>query len=164
MSLYIDRNLPRKATLVQFDGADLRTFKVETDTLGRSKRNRGALSGWQCRRVIEFVESNLASTIRIKDLADIVRLSESYFATAFKATFGQAPHQYVIERRMEQAKRLLLETDLPLSHVAIDCGLADQAHLCTLFRKAFGFTPKIWRKTGEQQAERATGGVSLRTR
>ena len=109
-------------------------------------RNRGTLAPWQIRRVIDFIDDNLSTTIRIDDLAGLVRLSSSYFATAFKAVFGQAPHQYIIARRVDHARHLLLNTSIPLCEIAIDCGLVDQAHLCTLFRKKLGTTPSSLRK------------------
>lgn len=109
-------------------------------------RNRGTLAPWQIRRVVDFIDDNLSNTIRIDDLAGLVRLSTSYFATAFKAMFGQAPHQYIIARRVDHARHLLLNTSLPLCEIAIDCGLVDQAHLCTLFRKKLGTTPSSLRK------------------
>ncbi len=109
-------------------------------------RNRGTLAPWQIRRVVDFIDDNLSTTIRIDELANLVRLSSSYFATAFKAVFGQAPHQYIIARRVDHARHLLLTTSLPLCEIAIDCGLVDQAHLCTLFRKRLGMTPSSLRR------------------
>ena len=111
-------------------------------------RNRGTLAPWQRKRVVEFIDGNLASDIRVDDLARIARLSSSHFAAVFKAAFNQSPYQYVLKCRMRLAKELLRLTDLSLCDIALDCGLADQAHLCRLFRRHFGLTPKNWRTAG----------------
>jgi len=106
----------------------------------------GGLAGWQIRRVIAFVEQRLSTTIRVDDLSAIAQLSVSYFARAFKKTFGEAPHAYIVRRRVARARHLMLTTDTPLCEVAVAAGLADQAHLCRLFRKVTGMSPAAWRR------------------
>jgi AraC-like DNA-binding protein len=104
------------------------------------------LAGWQKRRVIAFIEQQLSTTIRVEDLSAIAQLSVSYFARAFKKTFGEAPHAYIVGRRVARARYLMLTTDTPLCEVAVAAGLADQAHLCRLFRKVTGTSPAAWRR------------------
>jgi transcriptional regulator GlxA family with amidase domain len=99
------------------------------------------LAPWQFRRVIEFVEANLASTIRIEDLAGVVRLSVSYFSRAFRADFGESPYAYVVRRRIERAQEMMLLTDAPLASIAVALGLADQSHLTRLFHRVVSVSP-----------------------
>jgi len=107
---------------------------------------QGGLAPWQMLRVTRHVEENLADRLSIGALASLARLSNTYFARAFKTSLGCTPHSYIIERRVEQAKRILLESDAPLSQIALDCGMADQAHLSRLFRRLVGETPSVWRR------------------
>lgn len=107
---------------------------------------RGGLAPWQIRKVTSHVEANLDRTIRNADLAALVRLNASHFGRAFHVSFGEPPHEYVIRRRVERAQGLMLSTDAPLSEIALDCGLADQAHLSRLFRRIVGETPRAWRR------------------
>lgn len=107
---------------------------------------RGGLSPWQIRKVTAHVEANLERPIRNEDLATIVRLNPSHFGRAFRNSFGEPPHEYVIRRRVERAQGLMLSTDAPLSAIALDCGLADQAHLSRLFRRIVGESPRAWRR------------------
>lgn len=107
---------------------------------------RGGLSPWQIRKVTSHVEANLDQPIRNEDLAMIVRLNPSHFGRAFRNSFGEPPHEYVIRRRVERAQGLMLSTDAPLSEIALDCGMADQAHLSRLFRRVVGETPRAWRR------------------
>jgi len=107
---------------------------------------RGGLSPWQIRKVTSHVEAHLDRTIRNDDLATLVRLNPSHFGRAFRNSFGEPPHEYVIRRRVERAQGLMLSSDAPLSEIALDCGLADQAHLSRLFRRVVGETPRAWRR------------------
>jgi AraC family transcriptional regulator len=59
---------------------------------------------------------------------------------------GQAPHQYLMQRRVEQAKRRLGETNTGIAEIAIACGFANQEHLSRLFKRACGTTPAAYRK------------------
>jgi len=106
----------------------------------------GGLAPWQLRRVMHFVDGNLSEKIGPQDLATLTRLSASHFARAFRATVGEAPHAYLIRRRIARAKELMLETNRPLAHIALDCGLADQAHMTRLFSRMVGVSPGAWRR------------------
>jgi AraC family transcriptional regulator len=107
---------------------------------------RGGLSPWQIRKVTSHVEAHLDRPIRNEDLATLVRLNPSHFGRAFRNSFGEPPHEYVIRRRVERAQGLMLSTDAPLSEIALDCGMADQAHLSRLFRRIVGESPRAWRR------------------
>lgn len=107
---------------------------------------RGGLAPWQRRKVVEFVEENLGSAIRIEELARLARLHTSHFTRAFRATFQDSPYNYIIGRRLARAKQMMLETNEPLSFIALECGMSDQAHFSNLFRKFFNTTPNAWRR------------------
>jgi AraC family transcriptional regulator len=107
---------------------------------------RQGLAPWQVRRVLAHIDANLDKSIRNKDLADIARRSEFHFNVAFRLSVGDSPHEYIIRRRMERAQGLMLSTDAPLSQIASECGLADQAHFTRLFRRVVGETPAAWRR------------------
>jgi AraC family transcriptional regulator len=118
----------------------------------------GGLAPWQAARVKRYVEDNMSRTIAIDELAELARLSSSYFSAAFKTSFGLSPHSYIIAQRVERAKQLMLSTDAPLCEIALDCGLADQAHLSRIFRRATGTTPSAWRRFGKRPATRREAG------
>ena len=104
------------------------------------------LTAWQRRRVLEHIESNLATSMRNRELAALVEYSEFHFNVAFRNSLGTSPHEFLIRRRIERAQQLMLSTDMPLCDIAAECGLADQAHLSRLFRKVVGETPAAWRR------------------
>jgi AraC family transcriptional regulator len=112
----------------------------------KEEQVRGGLSPWQIRKVTSHVEANLDRPIRNEELATLVRLNASHFGRAFRNSFGEPPHEYVIRRRVERAQGLMLSTDASLSDIALDCGLADQSHLTRLFRRIVGESPRAWRR------------------
>lgn len=106
----------------------------------------GGLAPWQARKVAAYVAANLDRRIVNDDLAAIARLTTCHFARAFRNSFGVPPHEYVIQRRIERAKALMLSTSAPLSAIALECGLADQGHFSRLFLKVVGENPRSWRR------------------
>lgn len=107
---------------------------------------RGGLAPWQIRKVASYVEAHLGRSIRNEDLAALVRLNPSHFGRAFRNSFGEPPHEYVMRRRVERAQGLMLSTGASLADIALDCGLADQSHLTRLFRRIVGESPRAWRR------------------
>ncbi|MBD9508123.1 helix-turn-helix transcriptional regulator [Ensifer sp. ENS07] len=104
------------------------------------------MARWQVKRVVDHVRENIDTTIRCEDLANLCRLSVSHFSKVFRQTFDTSPHAYVLEMRIEHAKRLLMETDEPLALIALACGLSDQSHFSRSFRHQTGETPRAWRR------------------
>ena len=111
-----------------------------------SKPIRGGLASWQIRRVTEHIEAGLAAKVRIKDLAGLIEVSSSHFSRAFKQSFAHTPHRYVMRRRVERAKTLMLATKTSLGRIAADCGFADQSHFNRYFRRLVGENPNSWRR------------------
>jgi AraC family transcriptional regulator len=107
---------------------------------------RGGLAPWQVRSVTTYIDANLSASLSCEALARLARLSVSYFARAFKCTFGCSPHVFLMRRRMERAQGLMLKTNAPLAQIALDCGFADQAHLSRLFLQFTGERPASWRR------------------
>lgn len=107
----------------------------------------GRLAPWQLRRAVRFIDDNIARQFQIRELAAAVRLSPSYFSHAFRDSFGRSAKAYVIERRIERAKRLMVETEDSLVTIAKACGFADQAHLSRTFHLLVGDRPSNWRRS-----------------
>lgn len=107
----------------------------------------GGLANWQARRSLTYIEANLASKIKLDDLANLVGLSRSHFSRAFKHSLGLAPIEYISVRRVERAKEMLSSTRERLAEVALACGFADQAHFNKRFRDLVGVSPGRWRRS-----------------
>jgi AraC family transcriptional regulator len=100
----------------------------------------------QLERVIDYMKANLTQDLSILDLATLTGMSESHFSRSFKRSVGIAPHQYLMQQRVERAKQLLKRQAISISDIALDCGFANQTHLTKVFRQMTGVTPKAYQK------------------
>lgn len=98
--------------------------------------------------VRDYIEANLQNDIGLEDLAALVNLSPHYFSEAFRQSFGTPPYRYVLQRRVERAKALLLEGNLSTAKIAIAVGFSSQAQLTVNFRRLAGTTPGRFRREG----------------
>ena len=122
------------------------TLEAGGEGPARAEPVRGGLAPWQIRRMTTYIETHLDETIRNTDLAALVRLSPFYFCRAFRESFADSPHSYIMRRRVERAQGLMVTTNIPLAQIAGNCGIADQAHFNRLFRRFVGETPGTWRR------------------
>lgn len=102
---------------------------------------RQTLSKPQVRRLIEYVEANLDGELSLEQLADVAGMSIPHLTTLFRRTMGQSVHAYVMERRVQRARALLLERRLTIAQVALETGFAHQSHLARWMRRLLGVTP-----------------------
>lgn len=107
----------------------------------------GGLSPLQIRRLEDYVEEHLHGQIRLEDLAELLGLGVWTFNRRFRQAFDCSAYAFVIEKRMERAKRLLRQGDLAVKQVAASCGFSDQAHLTRMFRSRLSVTPAQFRKS-----------------
>jgi AraC family transcriptional regulator len=112
---------------------------------------RGRLLAWQVRKVRDYIDSHITGPVLVADLCALIQRSEAHFSRAFKRTFGESPHAFLVRRRVELAAQYMLNTDASLSDIALQCGFTDQAHLCKHFRQATEQTPAVWRRAHRSQ-------------
>jgi AraC family transcriptional regulator len=111
-----------------------------------SMSRQGGLAAWQERRAKEMLIANLDGAIALTEIARECRLSVSHFSRAFRQSMGDAPHRWLLNRRVEFAKDLLLDRKPSLSEVALSCGFADQSHFTRVFTRRAGVSPGAWRR------------------
>ena len=96
-------------------------------------------------RVMAHVEGHLAEPLQVERLADIAEMSRGHFVRQFSAAVGQAPSEWVLERRLERIERLLLATDMSVGAIAGATGFADGNYLAKAFRRRRGMAPLEYR-------------------
>jgi AraC family transcriptional regulator len=106
----------------------------------------GGLTPWQIRHITDAVEADPSANHTISGLAQQCGLSSSHFARAFKETTGLAPHQWLTRKRIEHARRLLAQTSMGLSDIALACGFVDQSHFSRVFARQEKHSPGRWRR------------------
>jgi AraC family transcriptional regulator len=98
------------------------------------------------RRAVELVEARLADDLGLTDLAAAAGLTPLAFSKAFKRAAGVSPYRYVLQRRVEVAKCLLRETDLPVIEVGARVGFENPQHFARVFRRFAGTSPRTFRR------------------
>jgi AraC-like DNA-binding protein len=116
------------------------------DGLGSEISVSTGLAPWQLRRAYGFIDAHLSGDPSVFDLARECRLSASHFARAFRQSTGLAPHRWIMKRRIERAKELLLEGELDLVQIALTSGFFDQSHFTRTFGRSEGHSPGKWRR------------------
>ncbi|MDJ0779230.1 MAG: GlxA family transcriptional regulator [Gammaproteobacteria bacterium] len=99
-------------------------------------------------RVVHLMERNLRSPLGISQLAAAVGLSERSLLRRFRATLGIGPRQYYRALRLDAGRRLLDNSDLSVTEIAIACGFDSRGSFTRAFRQVFGIPPSAQRPAG----------------
>jgi AraC family transcriptional regulator len=108
---------------------------------------REGLNRIQISRALEFMQARIDQRLTLAEVAAATGLSETHFARQFKRALGIAPHQKLMNLRVERAKEMLLWGDRAIVEIALACGFAHQEHLTRVFRRTVGSTPAVFRRS-----------------
>jgi AraC-like DNA-binding protein len=97
-------------------------------------------------RARDYAAACYAQPLALDDLARVAALSPNHLLRTFRAAFGQTPHQYLTRLRLAHARRLVAETDLPVTDVCLAVGFESLGSFSTLFRREFGLAPSHLRQ------------------
>ena len=111
---------------------------------------QGGMAPHRLRKATSLIEEHLLSEqegrVALRSVAREVGMSYFHFSRAFKQSMGMTPTNYIAERKIERAKKLMQETDSPISEIALRSGFSSQSHFTTCFRRLAGVTPRTFRK------------------
>jgi len=96
-------------------------------------------------RARDLIDARYHSRLDVRALARAAHMSPAHFSRAFRATFGETPHQYLLTRRLERAAELLRNTDWPVLRICLAVGLRSVGSFTTSFTRAFGASPTAYR-------------------
>jgi AraC family transcriptional regulator len=116
------------------------------------ENTRGRLAPKTAARVIEFIETHLDQRLTLTELAALAGLSVPHFKVLFRETLGVPVHRYVVQRRVERARALLLQGRLAASRIALETGFAHQSHMAHWMGRLLGVTPRQLRFSSEGDA------------
>ncbi|MBD2099770.1 AraC family transcriptional regulator [Leptolyngbya sp. FACHB-261] len=100
------------------------------------------LTHTQLQQAVDYIHTHLNRDLSLAELASVINISPTYFASLFKRATGISPHQYVIQQRVKRAKAMLMKTDLTIADIALQVGFSSQSHLTQQFKRLTGMTPK----------------------
>lgn len=94
-----------------------------------------------------FIMKNYNRNIQLKDVANHVFLSPNYFHKLFTQVTGVTPHQYIINQKINAAKKMLLESDTTITDIVINCGFSSQSYFNAIFKREVKITPNDYRRS-----------------
>ncbi|MBQ9132663.1 MAG: helix-turn-helix transcriptional regulator, partial [Clostridia bacterium] len=96
-------------------------------------------------RVLRFIDENYSREIRLSELAELMKISPMYFSNLFKQVFHISPKQYVLQKRLNEGQRLLLESDLSIKEIAYSVGFENENYFSEFFTSKVGVSPRKFR-------------------
>ena len=120
----------------------LRRYSVKKSLV---KEYKGGLTPSQLKTVVAYIQAHLDRELNLSILANLIHISPHYFATLFKQSTGRSPCKYITQRRLEKAKTLLRQQNLPIALVCQEVGFKNQSHFTRVFKSHFKITPKAYR-------------------
>lgn len=108
---------------------------------------RSGLSPYALKQVKDYIDQNLDQNITLSEMSAIVNLSEYHFARMFKISVGLAPHQYLMQSRLQYAAKLLHEKTLSIIEIAIKAGFNSASYFSQQFKNYYGVTPSVYRSS-----------------
>jgi AraC family transcriptional regulator, transcriptional activator of pobA len=118
--------------------------RLATDVVGHLRLKNEPLLA----EVFDVIEARYHQRISLRDVASEVKLSPGHLTTTVRRQTGRTVQEWIAERRMAEARRLLVDTDLTVQEIGQKVGYADPAYFVRLFRRAHGTTPLRWRHVG----------------
>ena len=102
----------------------------------------------QLNPVFQFIEKHYQQPIQLRDIANVAGYSPAYLTSLVNSQTGRSIKQWIIERRITQAREFLSNTDKSIKKIAADAGYADTGYFIRQFRQIHGVSPQVWRQNG----------------
>src|SRR5690606_32758578 len=103
--------------------------------MASTDRSPGIITDQRLARVVEFMTMHFAESLSLDRLAREAGISKFHFAHLFRSRTGMTPHGFLVQLRMDAARRMLTTTDLTVSEIAASCGYANAAHFGAAFQR-----------------------------
>jgi AraC-like DNA-binding protein len=106
-------------------------------------------------RAKDLADARYFESLTVGSLARAAGLSQAHFSREFRRAYGEAPHAYLLTRRLERAAALLRSTDRSVADICFSVGLQSVGSFSTSFKRAYGVSPSAYRASFPPPAEHA---------
>lgn len=124
----------------------LNNYKLRNIDVLRTEKELVDKVPFVLKNAIQFILENLNEKIEIRQLSANTDWSHQHFIKTFHKYIGCTPYQYILQKKIEKAKILMVETDMPLNSIASDFGFDSYSNFFKAFKKETGYTPDYFRK------------------
>ena len=100
----------------------------------------------------DILDAHITDEIPLNRVAREASLSAHHFLRAFKEAFRETPHAYLTWKRIERAKQLLIQSEIPITQVCVDIGFQSASSFSSLFRRHTGLSPRAFRQQAPNRA------------
>lgn len=108
---------------------------------------QGGLASNKLKLVIDYINEHLSEEISLRVLAGLIGMSQYHFGRLFKQSTGLSPYKYILQQRINLAKKSLVQGNISIAEVALNCGFTHQSHLNRHFKSLVGTTPKKYKSS-----------------
>ena len=98
------------------------------------------------KKVVHHINENITEKVKVEDLTKLTKWKSQHFQRIFYKFLGATPNQYILNRKIEKGKTLLIETELSVSEISFELGFKSPSNFFTAFKKITGKTPDLYRK------------------
>lgn len=148
-------NLRRLKELQSYEDMELQTRNILSETwlllledIRANRKTDKTLQSHQpdrIRSMLSFIHNHYKDKITVAQIADAIGISEREAMRSFRRSLNQSPIEYLISYRLNEAKKLLLDSRLPITEICYQCGFSDSSYFGKSFRKAYGLSPREYR-------------------
>lgn len=144
----MESNYPSGRLYVESLGVSVASRLVSTHSsiARRPAEQNGGLGGRNLKQTLGYIEEHLSQDLSLSQLASLSGISSSHFKTLFRESVGIPVHQYVIQRRLDRAKDLLMVGRLSIAEIALETGFSHQSHLARHLRRSSGLSPRAMKR------------------
>jgi AraC-like DNA-binding protein len=98
------------------------------------------------RKTLNYIDFNIFKKIEVTDLANITKWEKNYFIKIFLNYVGITPYQYILEKKVEKAKLLIIQTDYPINQISYELGFKSYTNFVSAFKKIANSSPSQFKK------------------
>jgi AraC family transcriptional regulator, transcriptional activator of pobA len=131
----------RQAALAQLTLLLIDIARLASDVVGDLRRSGEPLLA----EVFTVIDRHLGEPLSLRDVARELGMTPGHLTTVVRRRTGRTVQEWIIERRMAEARSLLAETDMPVGEIARRVGMSDPGYFSRLFRRTHGASPRQWR-------------------
>lgn len=124
-------------------------IRLLLEILDGAQRHACASTSPRIREVVQLVREHPGDNYSLRQLARRVHVSLSHFKRVFKAETGLAPREFILQAKIDAAKRSLRDGDASVTRIAMELGFVSSQYFATVFRRMTGTTPTVYRRQGD---------------